>query len=489
MTVPYHLVNLFVRAALAESVALAFLPLVLWAFREAVVRPRLRSVIAAGFAFAAVMWTSNLVALVFAPGLAAYVLALILLEVRERRAAAPERVAFWQAFWSRETLRTILAPGLGLALGLGLSVAFFVPALVEQAYINRTQWFGAYYNPEQHFVYFHQLFDPRWGFGISQPGPDDAAQGSLSYQLGAVATLFSLIALALSGRFRPRLRGELRFWGLWLVVAVFLTLPVSVLLWRYVPIVGYAQFPWRYLMLAIIPLSILPSALTSVAGKHVIAGGHPLRGLQSLFPAVVVSLLLLLSSAPYIRVEMREPTVEQGPVSMAALMRFQRTSDEMTGVTAWVDPARRPIWSDLAELWVQGMPVNTRVDYSQVPQTETLAINSEDVGAEHEQIFYYAKDAGQTVTFNRFWYPGWTAWLLDGKNGRPVSKLEIQRENGPLARVVVPIPQGQGYILLRFEDTPLRRVSKWVTAAVILGLVLIIVAVAWIRRRNSRRIA
>jgi hypothetical protein len=174
---------------------------------------------------------------------------------------------------------------------------------------------------------------------------------------------------------------------------------------------------------------------------------------------------------------------------MAALMRFQRTSDEMTGVTAWVDPARRPIWSDLAELWVQGMPVNTRVDYSQVPQTETLAINSEDAGAEHEQIFYYAKAAGQTVTFNHFWYPGWTAWLLDGKNGRPVSKLEIQRENGPLARVVVPIPQGQGYILLRFEDTPLRRVSKWVTAAVILGLVLIIVAVAWIRRRNSRRIA
>ncbi len=258
MAVPYHLVNLFVRAALAESVALAFLPLALWAFRAAVVRPRVRSVVAAGIAFALIMWTSNLVALVFAPGLAAYVAALLLLEARQR-----QRGSFWRSVWSRKTLRAAVGAGLAFALGLGLSAAFWAPALVEMSFINRTQWFGAYYNPEQHFVYFNQLFDPRWGFGISQPGPDDAAQGSLSYQLGAAAALFSLIALALSGRFRPRIRYELRFWGLWLVVAVFLTLPASVLLWRYAPIVGFAQFPWRYLMLAILPLSVLPGALAA----------------------------------------------------------------------------------------------------------------------------------------------------------------------------------------------------------------------------------
>ena len=106
-----------------------------------------------------------------------------------------------------------------------------------------------------------------------------------------------------------------------------------------------------------------------------------------------------------------------------------------------------------------------------MPQNETLAINSEDVGTEHEQIYYYASEPGQTVTFNRFWYPGWTAWLLDGKNGRPVEKLEVRRENGPLARVVVPIPQGEGYILLRFEDTPLRAGAKWITIGVVLALV------------------
>jgi len=485
MVVPYHLVNVYVRAAMAESFALALLPLVLWGFRAVVCRPRLGSVIAAGLSFAALMWTSNLVALVFTPALAAYVVALILLEARRRRTLAGASSSPRRTLLSSETLRSVIAPALALAVGLGLSAAFFVPALIEQGYINKTQWFGEYYNPEQHFVYFNQLFDPSWGFGISQPGPDDAAQGSLSYQLGAAVTLFTLISLALSSRFRPRLRGELRFWGAWLLVSVFLTLPASVFLWRTVPIVGYAQFPWRYLMLAILPLSILPAALVAPGSEAPGDDAVASPSASSLWPAVLLSLLLLLSSYPYLKVEIREPTPEQGPVSMAALMRFQRTSDEMTGVTAWVDPIRRPMWSDMAELWVQGKEVTTRVDYSRVPQNETLAVNSEDVGTAHEQIFFYAEGPGQSVTFNRFWYPGWTAWLLDGKNGNPVGKLAVQREDGPLARIVVPIPAGQGYILLRFEDTPLRTASRWVTYAT--GLASLLVVGRAVLRRRSRK--
>ena len=184
---------------------------------------------------------------------------------------------------------------------------------------------------------------------------------------------------------------------------------------------------------------------------------------------------------------MREPTPEQGPVSYAALMRFERTSDEMTGVTAWVDPQLRPRWSNMADLWVKGQEVTTRVEYGkgpgQVPQTETLAVNSESMGSAHEQIYFYAKDPGQRITFNRFWYPGWTAYLLDGKDGRPVRKLPLEREDGPLARVVVTVPAGEGYILLRFEDTPLRAAAKGVTLATV-ALVLAAFLVHFIRQRR-----
>ena len=484
MAIPYHLVDVYVRAALAESVALAFLPLALWGFRETVRRPRLTAILGAGFAYAAIMWTSNLVALIFTPGLAAYVAILIFWQYREARGRGGEEEGRRGGGILRALVRTALAPALAFALGLGLSAAFFVPALIEQGYINRTQWFGEYYDPTQHFVYFFQLFNPAWGFGISQPGPDDIAQGAMSFQLGAAATLLSLVALVTARRLKPSVRREVWFWGLWAAVSIFLTLNVSALAWRYLPIVPYAQFPWRYLMLAILPLSILPGTLVADSRWLMANGKWQTANKQALWPAFLLSALLLLSSYPYLRVEMRAPTVEQGPVSYAALMRFQRTSDEMTGVTAWVDAQKRPIWSDMADLWVKDKPVTTRVDYSQVPQNKTLAVNSEDVGSAHEQIYWYAEGPGKSITFNRFWYPGWTAWLLDGKDGRPVRKLPLEREDGPLARIVVPVPAGEGYILLRFEDTPLRAAAKWVTL-VALGAVVVIAVVLRIRRRKA----
>ncbi len=197
ITIPYHLVDVYVRAAMAESLALAFLPLALWGFREAVVRPRLASILGAGIAYALIMWTSNLVAIVFTPALAAYVVALVWwCGTDERRKTQDEGSS--RPFRLSSFVLRLRAPALALVLGLGLSVAFFVPAVVEGSvlrYINQQQWFGAYYDPAQHFVHFFQLFDPSWGFGISQPGPDDISQGAMSYQLGAAATLLSVVAL------------------------------------------------------------------------------------------------------------------------------------------------------------------------------------------------------------------------------------------------------------------------------------------------------
>ena len=468
MAIPYHLVDAFVRAAMAETLALAWLPLALWGFRETVVRPRWAAILGAGVAYALIMWTSNLVAVVFTPALAVYVLFLILTQPRQH----PHTLTLSDL---RSLVRRALAPALAVALGLGLSAAFFVPAIIEQGYINRTQWFGEYYDPAQHFVYLRQLFELRWGFDISVPGPFEAQRGGMSYQLGLVATILSAIALLTARRLRPAIHREAWFWAVWAAASIFLTLNISALVWRYVPLVPYAQFPWRYLMLAIIPLSILPATLVA-DGRWQMARG------REVWLALILAGLVFASSVPYLKVQVREPTQEQGPVSMAALMRFQRTSDEMTGVTVWVDPLRRPMWSDMAELWAQGKEVSTRVDYSQVPQNETLAVNAEGMGSAHEQIFFYAKEPGQKVTFNWFWYPGWTAWLLDGKDGRPVEKLPVLREAGPLARIVVPVPAGQGYILLRFEDTPLRTAAKWVTYAT-LALVALVSAILW--RKNA----
>jgi hypothetical protein len=151
--------------------------------------------------------------------------------------------------------------------------------------------------------------------------------------LGAAAVLLSLIAVALSWKQASERRREIWFWAAWAAISVFLTLGVSAWVWRHVPLVPYAQFPWRYLMLAIVPLSILPGTLVAdcksqIANRKSYIVHHTSYIAHPLWPALLLSCLLLLSSAPYFKAEMREPTKEQGPVSMAALMRFQRTSDD-----------------------------------------------------------------------------------------------------------------------------------------------------------------
>ena len=473
--VPYHLVNLYVRAALAESVAMVFLPLILWGARSAVRRPRLSAVIGLALAYAGLMVTSNLVTLLFTPVMAAYLLLLVLAKLNDDQ---PLRELSRQSILPllANVTRIVLPVALALLLGFGLSAAFALPALSEARFVNQEQWYGGYYDPFAHFVYPHQLFSPAWGFGISQPGPDDIAEGALSYQLGIVPVALAIVSLLVMVRARQAdVRRELVFFQALAVALILLTLPVSAWAWRHLPLIGYAQFPWRYLMLVTVPLSVLSGSVARSIPQSAI------RNPQPLLPALVLAALLILGSAPYLRVEVREPTPEQGPVSYAALMRFQRSSDEMTGVTVWVNAERRPHWSAMAENYVQGRPVTTKVDYSKVPQNETLAVHSLELGSAHEKVWFHAGDDRQRILFNRFWFPGWRAWLLDGENGRPLRELPTEREEGPLARIVVPLPQGEGYLLLRFENTPVRRLGKGITGVSL--LVLGVVGVASLFRR------
>ncbi|MCS7220505.1 MAG: hypothetical protein RML36_13205 [Anaerolineae bacterium] len=474
---PYHLVDLYVRAALAESVALAIVPFVMWAAREVALRPRLGAVTGLALAYAALMFTSNLVTLIFTPLLAVYIAVLVLYQANREQP--------WRQ-WSKESILPLMAqfvrlgfpPAIGLLLGLGLSAIFWIPALIESRYVNQEQWYGGYFSAVQHFIYPHQLFSPAWGFGISQPGPDDAAQGGLSFQIGAIPFVLTVLSLWASARARGVVRWELRLFQASLIGVLWLTLPVSAWAWEHLPIIPYAQFPWRYLMLALLPLATLSGSLLLSGGAT--PGSHDER-LPDLATLALVA-LVILGSYPYLDVQVHEPTPEQGPVSLQAMMRFQRSADRMTGVTVWVDPAQRPRWGPLADVFMLGEDVKSRADYSNMSK-DTVIVGSVDIGSAHEQLFFHAEGGERQVTFNIFWFPGWKAYLLDGQNGRIVRELKVTREDGPLARIVVTVPEGEGYMLLRFEDTPVRRAGKIISAATIALLPALWIGRWWLIRR------
>ena len=138
--------------------------------------------------YAGLMFTSNLVIVLFTPLLAGYVLVLTIVyaipeEVDRSTVSWPRRFGFW--------LRRCVPPLCGGLLGLGLSAVFWLPMVFERQFVRVDQWFAGRYDFRGHFVYPHQLFSPTWGFGVSTVGPDDP----ISFQIGVVALCFAVLGV------------------------------------------------------------------------------------------------------------------------------------------------------------------------------------------------------------------------------------------------------------------------------------------------------
>jgi hypothetical protein len=460
--IPYHIVDVYVRAALAESVALIFLPLALWGFYETVVRPSRVTIVAAALTFAAMMFSHNGVAMLFTVVLGIWVLFLMLGELR--------RVFHVSSFTFSTAVEKFIRLGLpalvALLLGLGIVAVFFVPAVLEYQSIRTDQWLGNYYDYTNHFAYFFQLFSPTWGFGISNPGPVD----DMSFQLGVVPVLLAIFSVVAIAR-NPR--NTRRFWVFFLamtIIVAVLMLSFSLPVWEILgSILSFAQFPWRLLTLTMIPLAALAGAIALTQ-----APGENAHGLS--LPIILLGLLIVLGSFPYLTAQMiLEP--KEGPISILGLFRFQQSAGEMTGSTAWVKEI--PAWSPMADVYFAGKKLKSKIDYTHIDADKVwIGVLPDFTGlhANGEQIVYHAQE-DTTISFNTFYYPGWRAYLTKPKTTEIIRELKIDVAlDDPLGRIRVHIPQGQEqWLLLRFDDTPPRIIGNWVSAASILialGLVL-----------------
>lgn len=471
---PYHLFDIYVRAALAESFAFVFVPLVLWGFYELAVRPRLTAVIGAAAAYAALILTSNVLLVLMTPLVGLLVIWLAVGHLKDERPTS-DGAQRGVATRLRLLLRMLAAPAAGLALGLGLMAIFLLPALFERNYVRLDQWFGGRYTFGRDFVYFFQLFSPCWGFGASVAGPDD----QVGFQLG----LAPLVLFALSFVAAPRLastqaRRVLRFFQVATLLAAFLMTPASAWVWYSLPVLQAVQFPWRLGVITTTCLAISAGATLGLT-RRVAQSVRPAdlaNLISSNLSTVILALLVVLASYPYLQAQMREARPEEGPPGLANLFRYQQASDEMTGVTAWV--RRVPGWSALAEQVIQGGTIDTRVNYTAIPPDQRLGVHSLEMDSVHELVWVYAADDQQAVTFMIPYYPGWTATVyadlkepaedLKARLGPPVASptLRVTEDEGWL---VVPVPAGEHFLEVRFQDTPVRVVGKIISLASLLA--------------------
>lgn len=440
--VPYHLADVYLRGALAESLGLATFPLVLLGFHALVERPRLTVLVGAGAALAALMYAHYALALLFLPFLACYVLAMAL------------------ATYGRSELRRLVTPlawaSGAVAFAVLLAGVMLLPVALEYRFVRTDQWAGGYYSYTDHFVYFFQFFAPTWGYG---PGSVAGPHDTLPFQLGAVpftlaaASVAALALLRRTAQARPLARLTL-FHLLATAALLVLMLGVSAPLWELLHLATFAQFPWRLLSLTALTMALL-SGVALAADS--LGGDKPRLPLTAAVLAVVI-----LGSFFYLQPQLVDPP--EGPVSLGGLMRFQQSSGEMTGMTAWATRPRPPSWSPLADVYVAGGMVTDKI------MRDKLPAGVQAITTRHTTVLDEVRIAAPnafTIQFYTAYYPGWRATL----DGRPVTITPT----GELGHMTVDVPAGEHTLLLQFGSTAPRTVGAGLTvAAALFGLAVIV---------------
>lgn len=239
---PYHAVDIYVRGAVGEFWAYAFLPLLaLGLYRK--------SIVIASVGIALVILSHNLTAIMIIP----FLLIVLLFYC----------YVFLQ---KKESFAYIAYPLYAILLGLGLSIFYWLPALSELKYTNVLSQIGRGADFKDHFVCWQQLWNSPWGFGGSVPGCVDG----LSFKIGKLHIILSLISLVGSLYFwkKDKTRTRTIFLSVFLLlVATFLTLEVSKPVWEIVTPAVFIQYPWRFLVLISLFTSLLAGGSIWVVSK------------------------------------------------------------------------------------------------------------------------------------------------------------------------------------------------------------------------------
>lgn len=235
---PYQFLDLFVRGALGEVIALGLIPWVFLSFSQLSASGKLRWY--SPLPFALLLLSHNFFGYLFGG-----VITFLILFVY------PHKI---RAFSS-------------LLLSLALASFFLLPAFAEKSYLLFTQT-----NPTSylaHFVYPAQLLYSKWIYLGSVAGNDP---GEMSFQLG-LANIVLLVGATLYCGYafikRLHLSSAYLYYLVITLLSIFMLVSPSTFIWQLVPLLPSLQFPWRFLGLttALLPLLYLELSTHFGQGK------------------------------------------------------------------------------------------------------------------------------------------------------------------------------------------------------------------------------
>lgn len=235
MFAPYRALDSYVRGAVAESFALALIPLVFYFVLEISEKPSRFNISFGSLSLAAVLLSHNIMTMFFIPFIFFWGLLIL----------------FFKKWDNWKPLLT------SLILGVGLSAFFLFPIFFEKDLVHTETLIQGGSDFRTHFVTVSQLFlDRSWGYGGSEFGPKD----TISFQIGWPLWWFvgiAILVLLFKLKKDLKLSAAAVFFLAMFLISIFMAHNKSAFIWEMIDSLQYAQFPWRFLSLSIFSASIL----------------------------------------------------------------------------------------------------------------------------------------------------------------------------------------------------------------------------------------
>jgi len=465
LTAPYFAFDILFRAALAETLALVWIPLILFTLHRALKedrRPVLSEVeglktpawklggfgfahhrfgiwdLPAAISFAALMYTHNTTSLASAPLIAGYVAFMAL---------------------RRRDWRKLIRGGLVLALGLALAARFWLPALAETGLVQTDRLLVP-----PIFTYYTNYLTPIELFAPPVAIDSRLINPSPAKALGLIAASLALLGFAaLAHRawhmaYRRKTGGavpdaishwDLAF-GIWAlgfgILFSALTLPFTRPIWDNVPLMKFIQFPWRFLG----PASLCAAVLAGAAA-------HWLLKRHQWLIAAAVTLIAALGHLSWWYPRYCSPFTE---VSFATSLQYEYDTFTL-GTTAKGEYLPKTVQylpedNSIAQALIRGEQPKYLAG---LPADSALTLLNPD------PLNYRATltlSSPTQLTFNQFYFPGWTAAI----DNQPAT-IQLTPNTG---LITVLLPAGQHTVSFHFGATPVRTFGEIIS---LLALLLI----------------
>ncbi|MCR4325020.1 MAG: hypothetical protein NUV69_05025 [Candidatus Curtissbacteria bacterium] len=251
---PYRFVDLYVRGSIGESMAFAFVPLILGSiFKIEKGDKKFFPILSISTFF--LILSHNVIALLFIPLL---FISALLIQKKSR-------------------LRLVVS----LLLGIAASSLFWIPALYDLKFVRLSQIKVS--EIENHLVSLEKLLLPSWGYN---PNPNDPH--GMSVQIGLIAVLMFIATLILILKTKGK-NFLLLFYLSVFAMILFLLTKQSQFFWQTVSFVDIIQFPWRMLSIIVFVSAIMTAyVVDSIPKKQNIV-------------ALIILISAILAALPYTR--------------------------------------------------------------------------------------------------------------------------------------------------------------------------------------------